>query len=227
MRRPLHTFRSEVGMTLVELLMAMIIGVAVILAAFAVLDTAVSQQAKVADRSDAAQRGRQAMEEITQQMRSTVCLSSSTPPRAIVSGTDSQVTFYADLGDGSTPPQKRTLTFDPVAKTITEQDYNGDTNTPPGFGATPSRTRQLLTNVAQLNGAPVFAYHAYASPGVLDTNALTTPLSTTDAARVVDVTISFLAGPTDGVVSRGTGFTSDVFTRFANPANPNAPMPCT
>lgn len=218
---------DEAGFTLVEQLVAMVAGIIVLLAAYTVMETASGQQAKIANRAEAAQRGRQAMETMTQQLRSMLCLSSSTPPRAVVDGTGDQITFYADLSDGSTPPQRRQLTFDPVAGTFTERQYDGSSATPPAFGATPSRTRIVLDKVARLAGGPVFTYHAFSSPGVVDTAGLPVPLTPADAARTVDVTVSFLAAPTSGPVASGTSFTSDVFIRFANPATPTAPMPCT
>jgi prepilin-type N-terminal cleavage/methylation domain-containing protein len=217
------------GFTLVELLVAMALGIVVLLAAFTVLDTAGRQQVKVASRAEAVQRGRQAMETMTQQLRSMVCLSSSIPSRAVVDGTPDQVTFYADLGDGSRPPQMRRLTFDPASRRIVEQSFDGTSAIPPafpGFPNTPSRTRVLIDGAARLSGRPVFAYHVYSAPGIVNPAALATPLATADAARVVDLKVSFLAVPTSGPADVGTGFSSDVLVRFANPATPTAPMPC-
>ena len=58
----------------------------------------VSQRAssRVEARVDSTQRGRVAMEQVTQRLRSQVCLGSASP---IVSATDTDVTFFADLGD--------------------------------------------------------------------------------------------------------------------------------
>jgi prepilin-type N-terminal cleavage/methylation domain-containing protein len=217
------------GFTIVELLAAMVIGIIVLLAAFTVLDTAGQNQVKVANRAEAAQRGRQAMENMTQQLRSMVCLSASTPARAVVDGTADQVTFYADLGDGSRPPQIRRLTFDPASGRIVEQRFDGTSAIPtafPGFPNAPTGSRVLIDKAARLGGRPVFAYHVFSAPGVVSPTALATPLAAAEAARVVDVKVSFLAAPTSGPAASGTPFTSDVLVRFANPATPTAPMPC-
>ena len=94
--------RDERGFTLIELLVAMVIGMIVLIAAFMVLDRTISASGQVADRSEALQRGRQAMELITRQLRSQVCVGTTKP---IVSGTDTSVSFYADLSDGSDADQ--------------------------------------------------------------------------------------------------------------------------
>lgn len=220
---------GEAGFTLVELLVAMTVGVIVILGSFGLLDVAFSQQAKISDRQDAVERGRRAMAAITQQLRSTVCLTSVDPARAIVDARDDQVTFFADLSGGVNPPQKRTLAFDPAAGTITETDYDGVAGSnPPTFSATPSRTRVLLTGATRVGSTPFFRYYAFASPGVLSTTPLTTPLSATDATTVVDVAIAFTTRPehATGATPRDTVLQSDVYTRFVNPTYPNFPLQC-
>ena len=73
---------------------------------------------QIADRQDALQRGRQAMELMTRQLRSQVCVSATatsysarwSPP------TDNSVTFYGSLSESSTSVKKRTLTFDPARR---------------------------------------------------------------------------------------------------------------
>lgn len=218
---------SEAGFTLVEQLVAMIVGVLLVFAGFSVLETAFSQQTKVANRAEAAQRGRQGLENITQQLRSMLCLSSSNPSRAVVDGTGDQITFYADLSGGARSPQMRRLTYNQTARTITENQFDGSSATPPVFPATPSRTRVILDKVYRLDGGPIFDFHPFIAPGVVDPASLSTPLSAANAARIVDVGVTFLAGPTSGPSSAGTTFSSDVLVRFANPVTPTAPMPCT
>ena len=80
MRPRLRQLRSdERGFTLPELLIAMAIGLIVLLAAFMLLDRAVS--ARPGRRPPGRlQRGRLAMELITRQLRSQVCLGDATEP---------------------------------------------------------------------------------------------------------------------------------------------------
>ena len=103
---------DERGFTLVELLVAMTIGMMVLMAAFMLLDRTFVASGQVADRTEALQRGRQAMALITRQLRSQVCIGTTNPP--IVGGSNaSSVSFYADLSDGSVNAKQRTLTLDP------------------------------------------------------------------------------------------------------------------
>ena len=74
----------ESGVTLVELIVAMMIGDDDRARRLRVLDTSVKQSTKVAGRVNATQRGRIAMDTITRQLRSQVCYSATVP--ALVSG---------------------------------------------------------------------------------------------------------------------------------------------
>ena len=81
--------RSQAGFTLPELIVAMAIGMATVLAVYAVLDTSIKQSNDIAGRVNATQRGRIAMDIITRQLRSQVCYCPTVP--AIVSGTNDSV----------------------------------------------------------------------------------------------------------------------------------------
>ena len=69
--------RHESGVTLVELMVAMMIGTMTILAVYGVLDTSIKQSTKIAGRVNATQRGRIAMA----RGRSSSTRSSTTRPR--------------------------------------------------------------------------------------------------------------------------------------------------
>jgi prepilin-type N-terminal cleavage/methylation domain-containing protein len=187
---------DERGFSLTELLVAMFIGMIILLAAFMLLDRSFTASGQVADRSEALQRGRLAMDLITRQLRSQVCVGNTVP---IVSGTDTAITFYADMSDGSTPIKKRTLSYDTITDTITESVV-------PGAGTYPALTFTgaassvpLLTKVDQiLDGTPpttprpIFRYYGYTvggTSGALD--LLTTPLSTASLSRVAVIKVGF------------------------------------
>ena len=105
---------NQAGFALTELIVAMTVGLIVLLAAFLLLDRAHGASNEIADRQDAVQRGRQAMELLTRQIRSQVCLGGFEEP--ITDGTNNSVTFYADLTDGSKNVERRTITFDPATE---------------------------------------------------------------------------------------------------------------
>ena len=167
------------------------------------MERANSASMEIADRQDAVQRGRQAMELITRQLRSQVCLGESAEP--ISYGDGSTITFYADLSDGTTNVQRRTLTFvAPSGSTpgrIDEAVHTGEGIYPElTFDETPDSSRALISRVQQVSVSgtpqPVFRYFAF-QPGspTGDLQELTTPLSATDASRTVMVRIAFVSLP--------------------------------
>jgi prepilin-type N-terminal cleavage/methylation domain-containing protein len=235
----LHRLSSQRGFTLMELVVAMALGMIVLLAAFTVIDRAFTSNKAVTDREDALQRGRVTLELMTRQIRSMTCAGQYAP---VTKGTDNEVDFYAYMGDptagGSTLPQLHKLVYDPTALTISETDYPvtdvGSSTTPPTVSTTPSvPTRVLLNNVAPVSGVPVFAYYTYdpnatqGTGGFVALSAGSAGLSSADQVRVVKVAISFLTRPTGIKVTdpHSTTFQDDVFWRAIDPESPNA-QPC-
>jgi len=231
MRAALERLRGEQsGMTLIELMIGLSIGLVVTFASFAILDRASSASNEIADRQDAIQRGRQAMELITRQLRSQVCLGESAEPISYGDGTT--LTFYADLSDGSQNVARRTLTFLPPSGTtpgrIREDVYTGIGTYPDlTFAATPTTTRVMLNGAKLLTSAgadqPLFRYYAF-QPGspTGDLQELATPLSATDASRTVMVRTAFVSMPerTKPRDLDSVTLQNDVFVRLADPTRP-------
>jgi prepilin-type N-terminal cleavage/methylation domain-containing protein len=223
------TMRSESGFTLIELIVATTLGMIVMLAGYMLLDRGFIHASEVAQRTDTNQRGRNAMRQIVQQLRSQVCL--GVPTRPIVSGNDNAVTFYSDMSE-DVSPERRSLTYDPNDQTIEQTVI-------PGGGAYPSltfdvaetKTTRLLDKVGRVPGAsgdvPFFRYYGYNNSGPGAVQALTTPLSSTDRARVVLIKVSYVANPlrTNGSARRSTTFQDDVYVRSAN-QTPNGGPRC-
>ena len=218
--------RSESGFTLVELMVAMMIGTMTVLAVYGVLDTSIKQTTRIAGRVNATQRGRIAMDTMTRQLRSQVCYSSTVP--ALVSGTDVAVKFHVDLTDGSKPIQQHELVYNPTARTLTERDWPGQ-GSPLTF-PTLTVTRQITDNVVArpAPNAPIFRYYAYntATPPRPAT-LLPTPLSATDLARVAKIEIGFVTlppGVTATTSPAASTLQNEVYVRVADPNDP-APTP--
>ena len=203
--RPPIDLHSEEGFTLPELLVGIIIGMIVLFAALTVLDNTVSLGAKVGKRVDATQRGRTALDLITRDLNSMVCLPGDPAQDALIAGTDNSVDVYADLGDGSTsrPPQRRTITYSPTTRTITESVY-----TPTGsagayvFPTNPTSTTTLLSDVTQDGSTPIFTYYPLDTTpdDNSDPTALTasgTGLSATALDSVARIRITFKALPSN------------------------------
>ncbi len=229
MRERLARVRSdESGFTLPELLTAMAIGMVVLLAAFMLLDRAVSTSSELSDRQDSAQRGRVAMEVISRSLRSQVCLGDLQP---ITAGNDNSITFYANLSSTSDAADRRVIRYVASEKRLYEDTYVG-TGTFPDliFASTPTRTRELAQPVQPIvDGTvtrPIFRYYRYVpttTTGALQ--QLTSPLSATDAPDVVLIKVGFSALPQRKVerttdVVDGTDFESDIDVRLADPTRP-------
>jgi len=221
---------EQSGMTLIELVIGMSIALVVTFASFAVLDRATTASNEIADRQDAIQRGRQAMDLITRQLRSQVCLGETAEP--ISYGDATTITFYADLSDGSEPVARRTLTFTPasagVPGQIREDVFAGVGDYPElEFDVTPTTSRVLLSGAERVEAAgepqSVFRYFAF-QPGspTGDLQELATPLTAEDASRTIMVRIEFVAlperrRPRD---KDATTLQDSVYVRLADPAQP-------
>jgi prepilin-type N-terminal cleavage/methylation domain-containing protein len=222
-----HRVSDERGMTLIEMLVAMSVGMIVLLAAFQLLDRSFSASGQIADREDALQRGRQAMELMTRQLRSQVCVGTANVP--MVQGLDNSVTFYGSLSESSQSVTKRTLTFDGTgAGSITQSVITGVPN--PAYplmsftGA--ATTSTLLANVQQAQDGspavdrPVFKYYRYkAGPPKGDLEQLVTPLSAADLGRVALIKVAFRAFAARPIADNGdsTVLENDVFIRISDP----------
>lgn len=204
-RRSRIDLRSEEGFTLPELLVGIIIGMIVVIASLNVLDNTVSLGTKVSKRVDATQRGRTGLDRVTRDLQSMVCVPGDPAQDALIAGSDNSVDVYADLGDGSAsrPPQRRTITYTPATRRLTESVY-----TPTGtagayvFPTTPTATTTLLSDVIQDGSTPIFTYYPIDStpdddvaPTALSTSA--GALAATDLDNVARIRITFKALPSN------------------------------
>jgi prepilin-type N-terminal cleavage/methylation domain-containing protein len=223
--------RDERGFSLVELLVSLLIGTIVILAAWNILDATSSLGKRTQDRVDAAQRGRLAMDVIGSELRSQVCLPGAIPP--VVSGaTSTDFTFYSNLGDQDSPPQKRRFYL--LNGAIMEQSWQGTfagsgVTLTVNWAATPT-TRTLIAPVGQVGATPFFRFWGFDAnlPATINQPLDALPLSTTDAGRVVQVDVSFAARPTGATASskRDTIFQQSIYFRTADPMDPGKGPKC-
>jgi len=226
--------RSEDGFTIMEVLTAAIIGFIVLAGTLGLLESSLRLNSGVIAKTDAMQRGRLAMDVVTQQLRSQVCLDGSTfaddiPVSAIVAGSNANaVTFYLDFTNTGERPKRRTLTFDTVSKSIktTTWDSTKDRPAPGDFPATPSATNVLLENVVPQRNKentadiPFLRYYAYTLVGGRPRAELllATPLSQTDADRVARIDVSFFALPTRSKDRKqGVNLADQVMARHSDP----------
>jgi len=219
------------GFTLVELLVTMIAGLVMTLATLTMLDISVQESAKVADRVEAGQRGRVAMEQLIQELHSS-CVAASVAP-VLTGSTSTSIQFLSQFGSAAVlTPNLHTVTYSGSQLTDTAYAATGGSAPTWTFSATPAYSRTVLTNVSQatVNGTvqPVFQYYKYVN-GTLS-SALPTPLSSTDAADTVQVAVNFQVGPLDTstAADRTIQTTGTAVLRYV-PADPTpgAPnLPC-
>ena len=227
--------RQEEGFTVMEVLIATLVGFVVLAAAMGLLESTVKLNTGVMGKTDAMQRGRLAMDKITQQLRSQVCLDLDNA--AIPQGaTNTSVTFYADFSsaDGKKPPQKRTLTFDPAKRTITAQIFKTAVlkPLPTSYPASPSAVDPVLENVGLAKDSagvdlPFLTYYAYQTVNghPEPTQLLTTPLNKASAARVARIDINYSVRPTGAKNDKQAISVSDqIVVRHADP-NLSVPDP--
>jgi prepilin-type N-terminal cleavage/methylation domain-containing protein len=224
--------RDERGFTLIEVVVSMVIGTIVILAAYTVLDASTSLGKRTQDRVDAAQRGRLAMDVIGSELRSQVCLPGAVPPMA-TGATPTDFTFYSNLGDQNSPPQKRRIYVQNSA--IKEQTWMGTysgsgTTLTVNWAATPT-SKVLVDPVSQVDATtPYFRFWGFDAnlPATINQPLDATPLSAADAGRVVQVDVSFVARPTGSITTskRDSIFQQSIFFRTADPMDPGKGPKC-
>jgi hypothetical protein len=199
-----------------------VLGLIVLLAAALLLDSSVSRSNEIADRQDAIQRGRQAMEIVARTLRSQVCLKDQRP---IVIGEDQRVQFYADLSE-TEAVQLRTIRYDAATKRLVEDVV-------PGVGIFPDltfpgapTTRWILEGVQPVSGVPMFRYYDPVEAASSDPDPMPTPLTLANRQRVVLIKVAFVALPTrtmalSTAAEDSTTFETDVYVRLADPTKPS------
>jgi prepilin-type N-terminal cleavage/methylation domain-containing protein len=206
---------GEEGFTLVELLVAMIVGLVVIFAAFAVMDGSWRVNAKTTDHIETTNRGRLAMDKIIQQLGSRTCLQSETPAQgAIVTATDNVIEYYASVTQEAAPRlvvERRRLTYRPATQDILLQAWTGTAPPPKPPPAAPTAanvSRVIAGGLAPAGSTPIFRYYAEEGTTALVT-APPMDLETANTVQLVKVTFAALGDKPEIT----TEFQNDSLTR--------------
>lgn len=222
---------DQTGMTLVELLVSMTLGLIILTAIMSLVQTSQRVTTTDTERSDATQRGRIAMERLVQGLRSQVCLKAdaTSPQTTLTAGSDTSVTFFADVTAPDTAnsglptafaPQQISYTY--AAGSIRQQTSNGVAASDGTYTfPTVIANAVVLTNGAQAGATPIFRYYGYNSDGTLDTaDPLPTPLAVADLPKVAKIDIDFVAKPTDNSTNTSvqSEFEDSVTLRLLFPA---------
>jgi hypothetical protein len=218
---------DERGFTIVELLVALTAGIAVLFGLLGLLDTSTHLSATTADRVETTARARLTMDLLTRQVRSQLCLGTDLP--ALTAATPTSMTFYGSLAPEASPlvVQRRTLTYDPVLKRIVESVWTGAGARPNITFTTPPQVGVIAQNVVPDGATPIFQYYRFQVPagGGTARPALitTTPLGPDDLARTVQVGFDLVA--LGRFAKTRVAVTNQVYVRTSNPTNPdNSPL---
>ena len=196
--------RRPDGFTLVEMLVATMVLSVVVVCAVTMIQVVMRQGRGVIERTDSAQRGRLVLDQITREIRSQVCLNETT--KGLIAASPTELTFYADLGDGVQLPRKRVVRYDaatqhivelvyvptPVRRLPDQPDHDADAAPERGPGGRRVEAR------AAADALPFFAYYAYPDPlpaAPQPDAPLTGTLGATSLARVARVDVAFGVRP--------------------------------
>jgi prepilin-type N-terminal cleavage/methylation domain-containing protein len=217
----------EDGFSLTELLVAIPVGVVLLSAVLVMMRVSIRQSANITDRTEAVQRGRTALERVTRQLRSQVC--PTTTGSSLTTADANTLTLYVDMTGGQSAPERRTITYDPNAQTLTEYEYVASSGTWPNltFPNSPTRQRELLNNVTAVSGVPFFRYYQYDANGNVSTTPMSTPVSAPNLPRVVNVAVSFVSRPRKASTNTPTTtFQGEASMRTSDPNNPTENARC-
>jgi prepilin-type N-terminal cleavage/methylation domain-containing protein len=232
---------DDAGFSLVELLVAMALGSIVLTALMTIVINGTSNVVAVHNRTEAAQRGRQAMDRVVTLLSSQTCVvatdSTSQPP--ILDATDTSVAFYANLGIVDSTPMVYRLRYDAPTKRLWEEQYLPVTDatgkvTYPSYPASPSSSRIVGQYLAPDEpGDPIFKYFQFVTTegptlGMINGTTLATPLTAQGKLAAVRVTASFVAQPekTGSNEPRATAIDSSATVGSANAGEPSKGVNC-
>lgn len=224
--------RDDHGFTLIETLVAMVTGVIVTGALFAILEVSMHQSSRLSDVAQATQLGRTTMNHIVDEMHS-ACLAAGFTP--VVEGSNkNEVIFENAYSEKAEIPSAATMTsgarkdkivWSEASQTLTDNVYLSTGGAWPQFTysgtATPIRIGEKITQAEGENSKKakekyIFKYYEYATassttptaPSSTLTEMTVEPgksLSAKEAEKVAAVMVGFKTAPNNGKTELGRG----------------------
>lgn len=242
--RSLHV-SDDRGTTLIELMVAMMAGLIVIGALFAILEVSLRQSTNLVDKVQADQTGRIAMTKVVDELHS-ACIAPSFAPIQPGSTTN-ELIFISSYSSAAeiTSAEKHKIEYNSAAQTLTDGIYKSEGGSWPNFTYPASATSKvLLANnvsiVKRTKEEGIFTYYKYSGKATEGSEKpLTTleyvegkgALSTTEAAEAASVKVEFNQATPDGnstSVKRSVNLSSQVTFSFSvpNSETPILDAPC-
>ena len=224
---------DERGITLIEMLVGMAIGIVVLGGIVQLVTMTAKSSGRVTERVAANQIARPSFLRLMNELHST-CVSPGIAP-VLAGSTATSITFIQQTGSAVTvTPNKRVVTWDQATGVLTDSAYPATGGAAPSWTyATSPASVYKLDRVSRINGTvPIFSYYAY-NNGQISTTPLSVPLSSTDAARTVQVDVNLAVTPAASATSSERGapveLTDSALLRFtpSNEDTSQAGLPCT
>ncbi len=236
--------RDQRGFTLIETLVAILTGIVVTAALFAILEVSLHQTARAGDVVQSSQLGRATMTRMVDELRSACIASEFAPVQA--RSTSTKLVFRNTYSEKAVPTSATEHEIVYSGEKLTDYSYPSNGGSWPSFTyastASPSSGTRIGEDISETS-VPIFQYYAYSTTagsvktgvpvGTLTQIALAPKeeLGATKAGEVASVLISFRAGATDGLYKTKGGvadFSNQVTLAFSAP-NPEATIedgPC-
>ncbi|HZL48165.1 MAG TPA: prepilin-type N-terminal cleavage/methylation domain-containing protein [Solirubrobacteraceae bacterium] len=208
--------RGEHGYTLIELLVAMALGLIVSLAAFSLLEFTSSDVSRITGRVHVDQTGRVALEKIMLQLHSACVVQSVVPIQA--SSTAEKLRFISETSPLNTKNEPTSslstvrlheIAYSKAKGTLVEESWPSTSASKPPeykFNELEPTKRTLLTSVEQTEAVPIFQYYRYwkegdtgfqasEDAGKLNPTSITAPFTEAEAKTIAKVTVNFTLAP--------------------------------
>jgi Tfp pilus assembly protein PilW len=232
--------RDRRGFTLIETLVAMVTGIIVTGALFAILEVSLHQSSRLSDVAQSTQLGRGAMNRVLDAMHS-ACISEgftpvqekSTPTKLILVSGYSEAAEVPTKATSATGVHKDEFEWNSGTKQLIDNSYLSTSEASVGkYNYEPVKKIVLAENVSATPGSleppTIFKYFEYAATPATATTAAsstlkeiegTTELSATQAAKVASVAVAFNEAPPDKntKLGRTVNLNSQVTFAFAAP----------
>lgn len=229
----LRRLRSERGFTLVEVLVAMVAGLIVCGALFAILEVSVRQNARITDRVQSQQIGSNALTRIIDPLRSGCISRGATPVQSGSTGT--KLIFTTAFSNETTPKPEQVYkeTVELVGTKLwakTQKATGGSWPTYTGWEE-PGNSTLLAENIYEPGGTePVFRYYKYQEEATSSSTSgystltklkTSSALTEAEAKTVAGVEVRFEALPQDNYSAqhRGTELMDSVTFALSSPAS--------
>jgi Tfp pilus assembly protein PilW len=241
--------RDERGFTLVETLVAMVCGLVVSAALFAILEVSLHQTARLTDVAQASQLGRTTMTRIVDELHSACIAPGSTGYTPVQEGSNANELIVIDAYGANaeiTTAREDKIVYNASTKTLTDYSRVSSAESVwPKFtftAAWPSTGTIIGEGVTQTENTskaaiPIFTYYSYAtaanasstsaSSALNESEPLTGTLKKETAETVASVLVSFRTAPTAGAgagsraiqTEANSDFSSQVTFAFSAPGS--------